>query len=147
MRKSFFVFVSMVASATAALAQSPTPSGDPIATQSRGAWFLLDRGVGQGKIEIRCATNEATRVCLEVALPLISGWQQGQGGVVYATTSLKCGNDVYTVSTGTNSGACGPTAGGGGKSVTCTSGGNTVASASCDAGCGTQTGAGSCTLK
>jgi len=144
MSRFLIVCASVLALSGTALAQSAAPE-----IRVKGAYLLVDRGTGQGRIEVRCSETESTRNCIESALPVISmGGQGGQGpvGVVYATTSLQCGGSVYTVSTGTNHGTCGPTAGSGGKGVTCGEGGNTVASASCDSGCGTQTGGGTCTI-
>jgi hypothetical protein len=67
-------------------------------------------------------------------------------GVVYATTSLKCGDTIYNIGTGNSGGNCGPLGGSGGKAVSCAQLGKQVASASCDTGCGTQTGSGTCSI-
>jgi hypothetical protein len=68
--------------------------------------------------------------------------------VIFAGTSIKCGNTVYEVSTGTTGGNC--TAGGSGTgpytNTTCTDGRN-EATASCNRGCGASQGAGNCTIK
>ncbi len=128
-----------------------TMDGDAVAQSappeicSKAGYLSLDRGIGQGKVEIKCAEGESTKICLEAALPIISQGQ-GQIGVVYATTSLKCGDTIYQVSTGTKTGSCGPTAGTGGQGISCTDGGKLVSAASCVAGCGTSNGAGSCTI-
>ena len=69
-------------------------------------------------------------------------------GVAQATTSIKCGNTIYEVSSGTAGGFCstsrpenGPT-----NQADCADGGN-KAQASCSKGCGASQGAGSCTIK
>jgi hypothetical protein len=69
------------------------------------------------------------------------------GGAVYATTTLKCGNTQYEVSTGTKGGNCTHGTDAAGKpNVTCGDGGNTT-KANCTTGCGDSEGAGSCTVK
>ena len=68
--------------------------------------------------------------------------------MVYSTTSIKCGNTVYEVSTGTKGGLCatsGP-ANAPVESGTCNDGGNR-AGANCKTGCEGTTGSGSCTIK
>jgi hypothetical protein len=163
--KTTLLLIAALITASSAMAQSeyppegrfergdrpPVERGDrgprfSIDRGDRGARFSIDRGRGQGRIDIRCADGDTTRACLEAVLPIIEGGQD-QTGVVYATTGLKCGDGtIYEVSTGTNKGTCGPAAGSGGKKVTCVQGGKEVASASCDSGCGTQDGAGSCKI-
>lgn len=69
--------------------------------------------------------------------------------VTYATTSIKCGNTTYEVSTGTKDGSCsasGPTPDSPNNYATCSDSGG-KASANCSNGCGPTTGAGSCTIK
>jgi hypothetical protein len=121
--------------------------------QSRipGAAFSLDRGAGRGSIGIHCAGRDTTRECVEAVLPLL-GVLSPDGapgtGVAYATTSIKCGDTVYEVSTGTTGGACGvsgPTDGQN-NNTSCVDEGN-KASATCKNGCGPSAGAGSCTIK
>src|SRR5262249_13206645 len=67
----------------------------------------------------------------------------GGPGVAYATTSIKCGDTIYQVSTGTSGGACSvtgpidkPNTG-----TTCTDG-DSRASATCVEGCGPSAGSG-----
>jgi hypothetical protein len=117
--------------------------------ESRGTKVSVDRGLGKGKIEIQCAAGDDLRRCIELVLP---EWSQDQDTtVVYATTSIKCGNTIYEVSTGNNAGNCsvaGPE-NGPRESAGCNdapSGGNS-ASANCTTGCGATTGSGSCTIK
>jgi hypothetical protein len=72
---------------------------------------------------------------------------QGGPAVSYATTSIKCGDTIYQVSTGTSGGACGVT-GPAGKPSTgadCSDGGSR-ASATCNLGCGPSAGSGACTI-
>ena len=97
------------------------------------------------------AAVSAERRGMEGRAPIVGGKvvpPLQQDTVVYATTSVKCGNTVYEVSTGTSGGACEvnrfpgqPTQG-----ANCTDGGN-AAEANCTTGCGNATGAGSCTIK
>jgi len=70
------------------------------------------------------------------------------GTVVYSTNSVKCGNTIYEVSTGTRGGSCDATRNPGQPTTgtNCVDGNNT-AEANCTTGCGTTTGAGSCTIK
>lgn len=66
-------------------------------------------------------------------------------GVSYASTSVKCGDTVYEVSTGNGKGSCG--AGGSGRPSSersCSDGKGNSASASCGGGCGPTKGSGSC---
>ena len=117
-------------------------------TKGRGASFFIRRGMDE--IRIKCADSDSTRACIDVVRPIISPGG-GAPTVVYATTSIKCGNTVYEVSTGNNAGNCsvaGPEDGPR-DSAGCNdapSGGNT-ASANCQTGCGATTGSGSCTIK
>jgi hypothetical protein len=117
-------------------------------TKGSGAWILLRNGMGE--IQVKCADSDSTRQCLDVVRPIISP-VGGSPTVVYATTSIKCGNTIYEVSTGNNAGNCsvaGPE-NGPRESAGCNdapSGGNS-ASANCQTGCGATTGSGSCTTK
>jgi hypothetical protein len=117
-------------------------------TKGSGAWILLRNGMGE--IQVKCADSDSTRQCLDVVRPIISP-VGGAPTVVYATTSIKCGNTIYEVSTGNNAGNCsvaGPE-NGPRESAGCNdapSGGNS-ASANCQTGCGATTGSGSCTIK
>jgi hypothetical protein len=131
-----------------AFAQAPPPGPDQCTGKTEirrhGAVLTIDRGVGKGQVQIKCADADTTRQCVEATLPVISS---GQDTVVFATVSIKCGSTVYTVSTGTKGGGCsvgsapnGPT-----DSVNCEDGGN-KASANCVGGCGTAGGSGSCTI-
>lgn len=63
----------------------------------------------------------------------------------FATTDVKCGADTYTISTGTDGGNCtvNPPGSGGGGGGSCTDGDN-GAVVSCDTGCSSSSGAGSC---
>jgi hypothetical protein len=117
-------------------------------TKGSGAWILLRNSMGE--IQVKCADSDSTRQCLDVVRPIISP-VGGAPTVVYATTSIKCGNTIYEVSTGNNAGNCsvaGPE-NGPRESAGCNdapSGGNS-ASANCQTGCGATTGSGSCTIK
>ena len=126
-----------------AVAQTPAPSLDykQVPIPSERAKFSLDRGAGQAKIEMDCGGAETTRRCIDALLPVL-GVLSGTDGthVVYATTSVKCGDTAYEVSTGTGTGECTSD----GNKVTCTDKGSVVASATCQAGCGNSKGAGSC---
>jgi hypothetical protein len=119
-------------------------------TKGSGAWILLRNGMAE--IQVKCADSDSTRQCLDVVRPIVSSPVGGSPtGVVYATTSIKCGNTIYEVSTGNNAGNCsvaGPE-NGPRESAGCNdapSGGNS-ASANCQTGCGATTGSGSCTIK
>lgn len=73
-------------------------------------------------------------------------------GVAYASVSVKCGGDVYTVTTGNNSGKCSSSTGPGGavESATCDDGQGNGASVSCKNGvgaCNNSSGSGGCTIK
>lgn len=126
-----------------------TPEQSQVKFDSQGATFSFDRGVGQGKIEIECAEGDTTRGCVEAVLPLLEVFSPDDSlGVAYATTSIKCGNTVSEVSTGTTGGNCsvaGPE-GGPRESAGCNDGDNR-AGANCQTGCGATTGSGSCTIK
>ena len=117
-------------------------------TKGRGASVFIRRGMDE--IRIKCADSDSTRACIDVIRPIISPGG-GSPTVVYATTSIKCGNTIYEVSTGNNAGNCsvaGPE-NGPRNSAGCNdapSGGN-GASANCQTGCGATTGSGSCTIK
>lgn len=70
-------------------------------------------------------------------------------GVVYAKLSVRCGQDIYTVSTGSNSGKCESTEGPKGTGVNCADGRGNGATMSCigDVGrCRESTGAGGCII-
>jgi hypothetical protein len=74
----------------------------PCPTKGVGATFSIDRGPSKGEIQIKCADRDSTRQCIDAVGPIIS---PGEGTtVVYATTSIKCGNTIVTVSSGTNEG-------------------------------------------
>ena len=142
--KILLTLLSLIASVAAAHEQCPA---EPY---SQGAKFSLDRT--RGKIAIVCARGDTTRACVDAVLPLAEVLSEDGGpvpGVVYATTSIKCGNTIYEVSTGTTGGACSrhpPT--GKPTTVACHEGeGGNKASASCRSGCGDTEGAGSCTIK
>ncbi len=64
----------------------------------------------------------------------------GGPSVVFAGTSLKCGNSVISVGTGNDKGNCT----GKGATRTCTDGSGNSATASCKGGCGDTAGAGFC---
>lgn len=71
-------------------------------------------------------------------------------GVVYATSSIKCGDRVYEVSTGNNKGQCSVRGVEGEEDhmVNCsTADGKNVANATCALGCGDTNGSGSCKIK
>ena len=116
------------------------------AKQSGGAWISITRGLNE--IRIKCADSDSTRQCFDVIGPIVS--PGGGTGVVYATTSIKCGGTVYEVSTGNSAGNCsvaGPE-NGPRESAGCNdSPGGNSASANCTTGCGATTGSGSCTIK
>lgn len=74
---------------------------------------------------------------------------EGEPGVIYASVSVKCGGDVYTVSTGNSGGKCTTSEGPDGHGAHCTSNGG-GASMSCKGGVGRcleSEGSGSCTIK
>jgi hypothetical protein len=119
-------------------------------TKGSGAWILLRNGMAE--IQVKCADSDSTRQCMDVVRPIISSPVGGSStGVIYATTSIKCGSTIYEVSTGNTAGNCsvaGPE-NGPRESAGCNdapSGGNS-ASANCQTGCGATTGSGSCTIK
>jgi hypothetical protein len=137
--------------AGAAMSQTLTPSTEqktPIVStvQSRSAGASLSLSSGRGQFNIKCADSDTTRECVQAVLPVLPSGQ-GSGGVIYVTTSIKCGSTTYQVSTGTSGGNCstaGPQ-GGPRNSAGCNDGTNT-ASATCDEGCGATSGSGSCTI-
>ncbi len=140
----------LAGTATSQTVDPATGQNNPIVStvhaQSAGARLSLSSG--RGKISIKCADSDSTRECVQAVLPVLSSPQgQGAGGVIYATTSIKCGGTVYQVSTGTSGGNCsvsGPQ-GGPRNSAGCNDGNNT-SSANCDTGCGATSGSGSCTI-
>jgi hypothetical protein len=140
----FGVSLSLIAGV--AIAQSSMNERGGAEARAEGAKVLLDRG--QGRVEIWCAKGDTTRSCVEAIRPLLGTLSEPTPGVVYATTSIKCGSTIYEVSTGTKDGNCsvaGPE-GGTPTSTGCTDGGS-KASASCHGGCGASSGSGSCTIK
>jgi hypothetical protein len=64
--------------------------------------FDIDRGTGKGEIQVKCADADSTRQCADAVLQIIQGGDSTT--VVYATTSIKCDDTIYTVSTGSNTG-------------------------------------------
>jgi hypothetical protein len=138
--------------AGAAMSQTLTPGSDqkgPIASTAGSGGATLSLQNARGKIRIKCAEFDNTRECVQAVLPVLSSGQ-GAGGVAYATTSIKCGDTIYQVSTGNSSGICSnlQDVGGGNKTtgVTCGDGSGNTSSATCDGGCGTTKGSGSCTI-
>ena len=120
-------------------------------SSARGAAFTLDRGTGKGKVKIHCAGRDTTRECMEAVLPLLDVLSPDGApstGVAYATTSIKGGDTVYEVSTGTKGGACGVSGpeNGPNNNTSCVDEGN-KSSATCKNGCGPTAGSGSCTIK
>ena len=155
MKTQLVIALWMALTAGAAVAQD-APPGDHQPHhewRSQGPKLELDRGPGRGRIDLECAPGESTRACLEALLPLlevISPDGGGGTGVAYSTTSIKCGNTVYEVSTGAADGFC-ATSGPANEpvnSATCNDnkGGNR-AGATCQTGCEPTTGSGSCTIK
>jgi hypothetical protein len=153
MKTQLVVALWMALTAGAAVAQEAAPGAHRPHHEwrSQGPKLVLDRGPGRGRIELECGPGEATRACLEAVLPLFEILPPDGGGgtgVVYSTTSIKCGNTVYEVSTGTKGGVCatsGP-ANAPVESATCNDGGNR-AGANCRTGCEGTRGSGSCTIK
>ena len=147
MKIALMLGVSLSLIASVAVAQSSMDERGAVESRAEGAKVLLDRG--QGKVEIQCAKGDTTRSCIAAILPILGTLSSEPApGVVYATTSIKCGGTIYEVSTGTKDGNCsvaGPQ-GGMPTSTGCVDGGS-KASASCDQGCGASSGSGSCTIK
>jgi hypothetical protein len=147
MKIALILGVSLSVLAGVAAAQSPMQERGGAVVHEEGASVLLDRS--QGRVEIQCAKVDTTRACVQAILPLLETLSsEPTPGVVYATTSIKCGSTIYEVSTGTKDGNCsvaGPE-GGTPTSTGCNDGGN-KASASCHGGCGASSGSGSCTIK
>ncbi len=132
--------------AGAAMGQSLAPEQKSTPQfHSAGAELSVDRSSGRGKFSIKCAASDSTRDCIQAILPVLSSGQSG-GGVIYATTSIKCGGTVYQVSTGTSGGNCSVAGPQNGPRNTAGCNGNNKSSASCDEGCGATSGSGSCTI-
>jgi hypothetical protein len=137
-----FVFLGGIA-----VAQSTDQRNSSTASSCcSGAMLLIDRGA-KGKIKIKCAEADSTRQCVQAVLPIIPPDQVQGPGVAFATTSIKCGNTVFEISTGTKGGGCsiGGIADQQHSNADCKDGDNT-ASANCTQGCGLVTGSGSCTI-
>jgi hypothetical protein len=119
---------------------------EPCPTKGSGASFSIDRGAG--KIVVKCADSDSTRTCLDAIGPIISSGGSSTTAV-YATSSIKCGSTIYTVSTGTDTGSCvtGGPEGQPATNVNCQAGGKQVSSASCSGGCGTSVSGGKCETK
>lgn len=82
-----------------------------------------------------------------VVIPLDGTLSPDIGGVVvYKSTTVKCGDTNYTVSTGNSGGKCGVVDVGGKKFTRCTDGKGNYAYANCG-GCDQSGGTGSCTIK
>jgi hypothetical protein len=138
---TLFLFMSGVALAQTAAA----PADQKMLTS--GAILSLDRGSGKGRLQITCAAGESTRDCVGAVGPIISG----QGSVVFATTSIKCGDTILTASTGTASGTCATT--GSGKDglgpntiISCGDNKGNKSTANCKNLCGESQGSGTCTI-
>src|SRR5688572_5693360 len=72
----------------------------------------------------------------------------GTGTVVYATSSIKCGNTIYEVKVEGGSCSVSGPVNGPNNDVQCTGDkGTGSAAATCAHGCGATSGAGSCTIK
>lgn len=87
-----------------------------------------------------CGVVSGSTFCLVVP----DGWEWSGGATPNATSTLECSDKSYVLSTGNDDGTCTEN---NGSEMTCTDGGGNQAEASCDDGCGTVTGAGSCELK
>jgi hypothetical protein len=133
-----------VAGIEATLANAGSPSTRPPPR------FSISRSPGRGiRIEIECTEREPARACVNAAISGVLSPNGSGATVIYATSSIKCGNTIYEVSTGTDGGNC-ATSGPQNEprnSVGCTDSGGNQASASCGEGCGASTGAGSCKIK
>lgn len=70
------------------------------------------------------------------------GGQGGGTGVAYATISLTCGSQTFNLSTGNSKGNC--QNGNPPTTSLCTDGQGNEARASCDGGCSSSSGSGSC---
>jgi hypothetical protein len=74
-------------------------------------------------------------------------------GALRASADLKCGKDVYALSTGTSAGRCSqgtmpnPNGPGSIKTMTCIDSRGNAATANCASGCASSDGAGSCTAE
>jgi hypothetical protein len=129
-----------------AMSQTLAPATEqkpPIVSTGQHAGASLSLSGARGQFIIKCADTDTTRDCVQAVLPVLPSGQ-GSGGVIYATTSIKCGSTTYQVSTGTSGGNCavaGPE-NGPRNSAGCNDGNNT-SSASCDTGCGATSGSGS----
>ena len=86
-----------------------------------------------------CGTVEGAAFCL-IAPP---GWTWTEGMTVNTTSTLRCGEVNYELSTGTSTGTCTRDKAG---AMKCTDNGANAASATCESGCGAVSGAGSCTI-
>jgi len=119
---------------------------EPCPNKGSGASFSIDRGAS--RIDVKCADLDSTRQCIDAIGPIISPGG-GSTTVVYATSSIKCGDTTYTVSTGTNTGSCNTGASEGQlpTTVNCQDGGKQVSSASCSGGCGSSLNGGKCEIK
>jgi hypothetical protein len=114
-----------------------------------GASFSIDRGPTKGEIQIKCADSDSTRQCVDAVGPVISTGG-GTTSVVYATTSIKCGTTIVTISTGTNGGRCytSGSPGQGNYGASCNDEKEEqVASANCNDLCKDTKNSGSCTMK
>ena len=105
--------------------------------------------INRGKIQVYCDKGDSTRECADALSDVIISEGGGSTTVVYATTSIKCGDTIVTVSTGTKTGTCTPSGGGANKphnAAGCTDKGQQVSAANCDTLCGDTKGSGSCTM-
>lgn len=108
-----------------------------------------------------CCANLGSFMCCNYCVQKCKGFTTGSTGLPFpevgsltsrpappakATLDVQCGAKTYTISTGTDSGTCTatpPGTGGGGGGGCHDSHGN-AAAASCDTGCTSSSGAGSC---
>ena len=117
-------------------------------TKGGGASFSIDRGPIRGAIQIKCADGDSTRQCVDAVGPVILPSEGNT--VVYATTSIKCGSTIVTISSGTNGGRCytSGSPGQGNYGASCNDEKEEqVASANCNDLCKDTKNSGSCTMK
>jgi hypothetical protein len=142
--------ISVAAEAKCDQCDCPSPPPCPLPPlQSLAAGSEASISINRGKIQVYCAKGDSTRECADALSDVIISEGGGSTTVVYATTSIKCSDAIYEVSTGNNQGSCETTAPEGKPAdhAHCYDNkNNEVSGASCQSGCGNTDKGGSCKI-
>jgi hypothetical protein len=112
--------------------------------------MLRTRVVRFAFVDLLLVVVLSTVSCCRRPAPTSSDCPPSAPGIVFASISVRCGQDIYTVSTGNTSGECEATEGPSGNGLSCDDKRGNGASMACVGGVGKcleSSGAGSCTIK